>query len=181
MQSEPQATPKSMDTYRRLLRYVHPYRLQFLYAILGMIGYAITETAFAALMRPMLDGGFVEQDPRSIALVPLAIILIFVIRGVAGFVSTYYMAWIGWKVIKTLRSEVFAKYLTLPTSFYDQSSSGELISRITFNSQRVANAASTTLTVMVRDTFTAIGLLSLMFYHSWELSLCFLISRSGGW
>ncbi len=175
MQSEPQLIPKSMDTYRRLLRYVHPYRLQFFYAILGMIGYGITETAFAALMKPMLDGGFVKQDPRSIALVPLAIILIFVIRGVAGFVSTYYMAWIGWRVIKTLRSEVFSKYLTLPTSFYDTSSSGELISRITFNSQRVANAASTTLTVMVRDTFTAIGLLSLMFYHSWELSLCFLI------
>ncbi len=175
MQSEPQATPKSMDTYRRLLRYVRPYRLQFTYAILGMIGYGITETAFAALMKPMLDGGFVKQDPRSIALVPVAIILIFIIRGVAGFVSTYYMAWIGWKVIKTLRGEVFAKYLTLPTSFYDHSSSGELISRITFNSQRVANAASTTLTVMVRDTFTAIGLLSLMFYHSWELSLCFLI------
>ncbi len=175
MQSEPQATPKSMDTYRRLLRYVRPYRLQFIYAIVGMVGYGITETAFAALMKPMLDGGFVKQDPRSIALVPVAIILIFLIRGVAGFVSTYYMAWIGWRVIKTLRGEVFAKYLTLPTSFYDRASSGELISRITFNSQRVANAASTTLTVMVRDTFTAIGLLSLMFYHSWELSLCFLI------
>ena len=175
MQSEPQATPKSMDTYRRLLRYVRPYRLQFAYAIVGMIGYGITETAFAALMKPMLDGGFVKQDPRSIALVPVAIVLIFLIRGVAGFVSTYYMAWIGWRVIKTLRGEVFAKYLTLPTSFYDRSSSGELISRITFNSQRVANAASTTLTVMVRDTFTAIGLRSLMFYHSWELSLCFLI------
>ena len=99
MQSEPQAIPKSMDTYRRLLRYVHPYRLQFFYAILGMIGYGITETAFAALMKPMLDGGFVKQDPRSIVLVPVAIILIFVIRGIAGFVSTYYMAWIGWRVI----------------------------------------------------------------------------------
>jgi subfamily B ATP-binding cassette protein MsbA len=175
MQSESQSVPKSMDTYRRLLRYVHPYRLQFVFAMLGMIGYGITDTAFAALMKPMLDGGFVEQDPKSIAMVPLLIILIFVVRGVAGFVSTYYMAWIGWRVIKTLRGEVFEKYLTLPTSFYDKASSGELISRITFNSQRVADAASTTLTVMVRDSFTSIGLLALMFYHSWELSLCFLV------
>ena len=142
MQSESQSVPKSMDTYRRLLRYVHPYRLQFVFAMLGMIGYGITDTAFAALMKPMLDGGFVEQDPKSIAMVPLLIILIFVVRGVAGFVSTYYMAWIGWRVIKTLRGEVFEKYLTLPTSFYDKASSGELISRITFNSQRVADAAS---------------------------------------
>jgi len=175
MQSESQSVPNSMDTYRRLLRYVRPYRLQFAFAILGMIGYGITDTAFAALMKPMLDGGFVEQDARSIIAVPLVIVLIFVIRGIAGFVSTYYMAWIGWRVIKTLRGEVFEKYLTLPTSFYDQASSGELISRITFNSQRVAQAASTTLTVMVRDTFTSIGLLALMFYHSWELSLCFLV------
>ncbi len=76
MQSESQTVPNSMDTYRRLLRYVRPYRMQFGFATLGMVGYGITDTAFAALMKPMLDGGFVEQDPRSIVLVPLFIILI---------------------------------------------------------------------------------------------------------
>jgi len=122
-----------------------------------MMGFALTDTAFAALLQPMLDGGTVDQD-FPIWLVPLAIIVLFLIRGVAGYVSTYYMAWIGWAVIKQLRTEVFAKYLTLPTAFYDEASSGELISRITFNSQKVANAASSSLTVIVRDTLTSIGL-----------------------
>ncbi|MFT6305750.1 MAG: subfamily B ATP-binding cassette protein MsbA, partial [Halioglobus sp.] len=158
------------DTYRRLLSYVRPYPRQFTIAVLGMIGYAITDTAFAALMKPMLDGSFVEQDRSAILFVPLMIIGIFVLRGVAGFASTYYISWIGWRVIKQLRGEIFSKYLTLPTSFYDRASSGELISRITFNSQMVANAASSSLTVIVRDTLTAIGLFGLMFYQSWQLS-----------
>jgi len=170
-----QPTASGKDTYKRLLRYVRPYRTQFVIAVLGMVGYALTDTAFAALMKPMLDGSFVEQDRISILFVPLMIIGIFVLRGVAGFASTYYIAWIGWRVIKQLRGEIFSKYLTLPTSFYDKASSGELISRITFNSQMVANAASSSLTVIVRDSLTAIGLFGLMFYQSWQLSLSFLI------
>ncbi|MGQ7844982.1 lipid A export permease/ATP-binding protein MsbA [Granulosicoccus sp. 3-233] len=163
------------ETYGRLLRYVKPYRREFAIAVIGMVGYAVTDTAFAALMKPMLDGSFVEQDQQAILLVPLMIIGIFVLRGIAGFASTYYIAWIGWRVIKQLRGEIFEKYLTLPTSFYDKASSGELISRITFNSQMVANAASSSLTVMVRDSLTAIGLFGLMFYQSWQLSLAFLV------
>lgn len=163
------------ETYGRLLRYVKPYRREFFIAVIGMIGYAVTDTAFAALMKPMLDGSFVEQDQQAIFLVPLMIVGIFLLRGVAGFASTYYIAWIGWRVIKQLRAEIFEKYLTLPTSFYDKASSGELISRITFNSQMVANAASSSLTVMVRDSLTAIGLFGLMFYQSWQLSLAFLV------
>ncbi len=163
------------ETYGRLLRYVKPYRREFFIAVIGMVGYAVTDTAFAALMKPMLDGSFVEQDQQAIFLVPLMIIGIFLLRGVAGFASTYYIAWIGWRVIKQLRAEIFEKYLTLPTSFYDKASSGELISRITFNSQMVANAASSSLTVMVRDSLTAIGLFGLMFYQSWQLSLAFLV------
>jgi len=172
--SDTDITPGS-ETYRRLLIYIKPYRKQFTIAVLGMVGYALTDTAFAALMKPMLDGSFVEQDRNAILLVPLLIIGIFLLRGVAGFASTYYIAWIGWRVIKQLRGEIFEKYLTLPTSFYDKASSGELISKITFNSQMVANAASSSLTVMVRDSLTAIGLFALMFYQSWQLSLSFLI------
>ncbi len=166
---------KGSDTYRRLLVYIKPYRKQFAVAVLGMVAYALTDTAFAALMKPMLDGSFVDQDQNARLLVPLLIIGIFLLRGLAGFASTYYIAWIGWRVIKQLRGEIFSKYLTLPTAFYDRASSGELISRITFNSQMVANAASSSLTIMVRDTLTAIGLFSLMFYQSWQLSLSFLV------
>ena len=162
-------------TYRRLLGYVRPYRREFAIAMAGMVGFALTDTAFAALMQPMLDGSFVEQDPDKILLVPLAIVGIFLVRGVAGFASSWYVALIGWRVIATLRAEIFQKYLTLPTRFYDDASSGELISKVTFNSQMVASAASSTITILVRDTLTAIGLFALMFYQSWQLSLVFLV------
>jgi len=169
------SNPAASQTYRRLLGYVRPYKREFLFAIIGMLCYAVTDIAFAALMKPMLDGSFVEQDKQTIILVPVAIILIFIVRGIGGFASTYYMSWVGWQVIKNLRSEVFSKYLSLPTTFYDDASSGELISKITFNSQAVAQAASSTITIVVRDSLTAVGLLALMFYQSWKLSLCFLV------
>jgi subfamily B ATP-binding cassette protein MsbA len=162
-------------TYARLLRYVWPHKLQFSFAIAGMVVYALCETGFAALMKPLLDVSFIERDQDSILFVPVAIIVVFLIRGVAGFVSTWFMAWIAWQVITQLRREVFAKYLSLPTAFYDRASSGELISRITFNSQQVANASSNTLTLIVRDSISVISLLGLMFWLSWQLSLAFLI------
>lgn len=164
-----------VDTYRRLLTYVVPYKRQFAIAIAGMVVFALCETGFAALMKPLLDASFIERSEGSIIAVPLAIVGVFLLRGVAGFISSYYMAWIGWRVITQLRREVFAKYLTLPTSFYDNASSGELISRITFNSQQVANAASNTLTLIVRDSIAVISLLGLMFWLSWQLSLAFLL------
>ena len=174
--SEPSpSSPQAKETYFRLLKYVRPYKRQFVFAVLGMVGYALTDTGFAALMKPMLDAGFVERDQSAIALVPVLIIAIFIVRGVAGFASTYYMSFIGWNVIKSMRREIFDKYLSMPTQFYDNASSGELISKITFNAQNVAQAASNTLTVLVRDTLTVVGLFGLMFYLSWKLSLSFLI------
>lgn len=163
------------ETYRRLFEYVKPYKRQFIFAILGMVAYSATEASFAALMKPLLDAGFVERDKSAITLLPLLIVTIFVVRGVAGFASTYYMSWIGWRIIKEIRADIFNKYLSMPTQYYDNASSGELISKVTFNTQNVANAATSTITVAVRDSLTSLGLFALMFYLSWELSLIFLI------
>jgi len=141
-------------------------------AIACMVVAASTEVMFAWLMKPLLDGSFVEQDKTAIIWVPIAIVVIFIIRGITSFGSSYSMAWVGWQVIKSLRRDVFNKYLTLPSRYYDEASSGEMISRITFNCQEVAHAASTTLTVIVKDSLTAVGLLVLMFYlfggHDYE-------------
>jgi len=136
-----------------------------------MIVYAASSTAFAALMKPMLDGSFVERDKTTIAVVPVLILLVFLLRGVGTFVSTYLMSSIGWRVVKEIRQQVFDKYLDMPTTQFDSTSSGEMISRVTFNVRNIAVVAAESLTVLVRDTLTIIGLLCLMFYHSWKLSL----------
>jgi subfamily B ATP-binding cassette protein MsbA len=174
-------TPTSDDdvsgirTYSRLLRYAKRYWLLFLVAIFANVFYAATEPAFAWLMKPMVDGSFVDKDPDTIKFVPLALLAIFIVRGVAGFISSYYMAWIGWQIITTMRREMFSHLLRMPTAAYDQASSGELISKLTFNVERVSGAATSSFTIVVRDSMTVLGLLALLFYYDVVLSLVFLV------
>jgi len=144
-------------------------------AIFAMLIYAASSTAFAALMKPMLDGSFVNRDASAIAYVPVLILVIFLLRGLAGFASTYFMSSIGWRVVKKIRQQLFEKYLDLPTSEFDTTSSGDLISRVTYNVRNIAVVSTDCLTILVRDSLTIIGLLGLMIFHSWKLSLGFLI------
>ncbi len=147
----------------------------FLVAVLGMIVMAATEPAFAALFQPMVDGSFVKKDPDVIKTMPLLILGIFVLRGVASFISNYYMNWISRQIIKQLRTSIFEHLLYLPSSFYDRASSGRILSRMSFDVEQVSNAATTSLTVLIRDTLTIIGLLAWMFYLSSLLALIFLL------
>jgi len=157
--------------YRRLLRYVLPYKLAFSLAVIGMVCAAATDAGLAAMLKPILDGGFVEKDPEWIALLPILFIGVALIRGVGTFASSFLMAWIGRNIVKTLRREMFNHILSLPTRFYDGSSSGALISKFTFDVEQVASAATDAITIVIRDVLTIIFLLALMFYTSWQLSL----------
>ncbi len=165
-----------LRVYRRLLGYALRYWRAMLVAVLGMMIYAATDTGFAALMKPMLDGSFVERDPQVIKWVPLALIAILLIRGVGGFLGTYYLASVGRRVIKEIRREMFEQLLYMPVSFYDSRSSGQLISKLTYNVEQVANAATKGLTILVRDTLTVVGLLAWLFYLNWMLTLGLLLA-----
>jgi len=101
--------------YARLLRYSLPHWKAFALSVLAMLVFAATNTGFAALMKPMIDGSFVAKDPTVIRLVPLLIIGLFLTRGVANFISSYCMSWVGREVILELRRAMFAKLLCLPT------------------------------------------------------------------
>ena len=173
-----QAVPldqRAVTVYRRLFKYTLEHWGMFLLAILGMIVYAITETGFAALIKPLLDRSFVERDPEYIKLMPLAILAIFFVRGMASFVSTYYMAGVGRQVIKRLRREVFDHFLQLPTSYYDRNSSGVLLSKLTYNIEQVAQCTSQVITTLVRDALTIIGLVGYMFWVNVRLSLFIIV------
>jgi subfamily B ATP-binding cassette protein MsbA len=140
-----------------------------------MIIYAATETAFAALIKPLLDRSFVERDPEYIRLIPLAILAIFLVRGIASFISTYYMSAVGRNVIKKIRRQVFDKFLHLPTAYYDKNSSGVLLSKLTFDIEQVAQATSQVITTMVRDTLTIAGLAGYMLWVNVRLSFFILV------
>ncbi|MBA1149414.1 lipid A export permease/ATP-binding protein MsbA [Ectothiorhodospiraceae bacterium WFHF3C12] len=160
--------------YRRLLGYVRPYWPHFLLATFAMMLVAGTQTASAWLVKPMLDAGFVDRDPATIRLVALGVVATFLVRGVATFTSTYGMAWIGRRVIRALRSEVFDRLLTLPSRFFDGNSSGMLLSKLTYNVEQVARAGSDALTILIRDSVTVVFLIIYMATVSWRLSLIFL-------
>ena len=163
------------QTYRRLLGYVRPHRLIFGLAILGMIGASLTDVAFAALIKPLLDGSFVARDMSVSAWIPWAIIGIFLVRGVSEFAAKYGMTWVARQIISALRQQLFEKFMRLPSRFFDHAQSGDLLARLTYTVEQVASAATEALTVMVRDSLSVIGLLLWMLWLSPQLALFILV------
>ncbi len=164
-------TKTNSSIYMRLLGYTFEHKLIFIISIFAMAMFAVTDTAFAALIKPLLDGSFVAKDPDTIRLFPFVLIGLFLLRSIAGFVSTYGIAWVGRNIIKKIREEMFAKLVHMPTRTYDFASSGELLSKLTYDTEQVAEAATKAITVLIRDGLTVIGLLGLMFYQSFILSI----------
>ena len=161
--------------YKRLLGYATPYWRLFAVAVMAMILFAATDTGLAALMKPLLDGNFIERDPHTVRLVPVALVLLFVVRGLTGFASRYTMSWIGRMIVQRLRREVFHRQLHLPARYFDRNPAGRMLSRLTFDVEQVAEASTNALTVLIRDTLTALFLLAYMFWISGWLTLLFLI------
>ena len=161
--------------YLRLLSYVKPYWRVFAASILGTAVSAATEPLLPALLKPMLDGTFVQKDDFVIHWAPLIIILIFLVRGIAGFVATYSINWVGNKVVMDLRGEMFRKLLTLPTQYYDNHATGNLISKLTYDVTQVTAAATNVVTVSIRDTIIIAGLLGWLLYLNWKLTLLSLV------
>lgn len=164
-----------LATYRRLLGYVRPHRAIFALAIVGMIGASLTDVAFAAIIKPLLDGSFVARDMAVSAWIPWAIIGIFLVRGVSEFAAKYGMTWVARQVISALRQQVFEKFMRLPSRFFDHAQSGDLLARLTYTVEQVAAAATEALTVLVRDGLSVIGLLAWMFWLSPQLALFILV------
>ena len=140
-----------------------------------MVIHAITDTSFAAIIKPLLDGSFINKDPSFIQIMPILIILIFVFRGIGSFMSTYGMAYVGRSIIRDIRRDMFNKILLRSSSLYDESVTGKLVSKITFDAEQVAEAATKAVTTLIKDGLTIVGLLSLMFYYSFELSIGLLL------
>jgi len=163
--------PSSKELYFRLLKYVTPYWRVFAVAILAMVATAATEAGFPALLKPLLDGSFVEKDPATIQLMPILIVAIILLRGLSAFASSYAMSWVANKMVMDLRDAMFKRLVILPTRFYDERASGNLIASIAFNVTSVTEAGTTVITIMVKDLLTLVGLLGWMFYLNWKLTL----------
>lgn len=166
------STPiNSAQMYARLLSFVRPYWKAFALAILAMVILAATEPLFPALMKPLLDKGFSGKPRNDLWLAPLAIVGIFIVRGFLSFAGGYLMAWVSNRVVLDLRVAMFDRALRLPTRYYDNQSTGALMSRITYDVSNVTGAATSALTSLVRDSLSVLGLLAWLFYLNWQLTL----------
>jgi subfamily B ATP-binding cassette protein MsbA len=160
----------SKALYFRLLTYVKPY-WKVLATSIGLLALlAVSEPIFPALMKPLLDEGFTGRNEAVIQWIPLALVALFLVRGALGFTSKYASAWVANRVVTDLRQAMFEHALYLPTTFYDQHSSGRLASHIANNPGSVTTAATMALTVLVRDTLTLIALLFWLLWLDWLLT-----------
>jgi subfamily B ATP-binding cassette protein MsbA len=165
----------TIQLYSRLLGYVKPYWHAFAVSIFGMAVAAATEPMLPAMLKPFLDGTFVNKDDTVMRWAPAIILLIFFVRGVAGFLGSYAIHWVGNKLVMDLRAEMFGKLLSLPTRYYDDHATGTLISKLTYDVTNVTGAATSVVTITIRDSIIIIGLLGWLFYLDWKLTLLSLV------
>lgn len=161
---------EAWPTYRRLLGYSLPHWKIMLLSFIASAMLAGVDTAFAALIKPLLDRAFVEQNQTYIRWIPVYIIGLFTLRGLSFFVSTYGMAWVSRRVIKEMRGRVFDKLLNLPTRFYDRVNSSQLVARLTYFVDQIAEATTTVLTSTLKDGLSVIFYISYMFFLNWKLT-----------
>lgn len=163
--------PSAWRTYERLLSYVRPHREIFLLGVLGGTLFAATMVSFAGFAKEFGDGTFEQRDPRTIVVLPLALIALFLLRGLGDFVQTYCMGHVGRHVVKRLRSQIFERMMLLPIGYYDRNSSSVLLSRLIYNTEQVGQAATDSVVIAVRETLTIIGSIGYLFYLNTRLAL----------
>jgi len=165
----------SFRLYVRLLTSVKPYLGFFVVGIVCTALASAVDSGLAWMIKPIINQGLIDRDPIFIRTLPIIIIAIFILRGVFVFFSNYCIQNVGRSVVRDLRQRIFMHLLDLPASFYDSQSSGQLLSRLVYNVEQVAEAATSALLLVVQEGILAIGLVVVMFLLSWKLTLFFMV------
>ncbi|HHX8639975.1 TPA: lipid A ABC transporter ATP-binding protein/permease MsbA [Vibrio diabolicus] len=159
------------QTFKRLWQFIRLYKSGLVVAVIALVINAISDTYMISLLKPLLDEGFGNAESDFLRTLPLIIFAMMFVRGTSGFVSTYCLSWVSGNVVMQVRRMVFNHFMHMPVSYFDKEKTGNLLSRITYDSEQVSAATSQALVSIVREGASIIGLLVLMFYNSWQLSL----------
>ncbi|CAH1573831.1 ATP-binding lipopolysaccharide transport protein [Vibrio owensii] len=159
------------QTFKRLWQFIRLYKSGIIVAVIALVINALSDTYMISLLKPLLDEGFGNAESDFLRTLPLIVFAMMFIRGVSGFVSTYCLSWVSGNVVMQIRRMVFNHFMHMPVSYFDKEKTGNLLSRITYDSEQVSAATSQALVSIVREGASIIGLLVLMFYNSWQLSL----------
>ncbi len=157
--------------YKRLLGYLKPYWYAFVFAAIGNIIFAAVDSYSTYLFKPLLDKGFIDKNYHFLHILPLIIIGLFFARGIGSFLSTYFMGWMGRRLVFQFRQKLFHHMMHLPASYFDQAASGHLLAKLTYNIDQITSATGNSLTTFVRQGCFLIGLITVMFVTNWRLTL----------
>ncbi len=168
--SRPALAPGAWQTYLRLIGYLRPHRGVFALGLVGAVLFAASMVSFTGFAKVFGDGTFENRDPRTIYWLPLALIGLFLVRGLGDFTQTYCMGYVGRHIVKRLRAQIFERMVQLPIGYYDRNSSSVLLSRLTYNTEQVGQAATDSVTVSVRESLTVIGSIIALFVVNTRLA-----------
>lgn len=167
---------KTGPLYWRLLAYVKPFWPVLLFGIFANILYSVIDASFTYMMRPFVDKGFINIDLAFVKQIPLIVLIGITARGLVSSVGSYCMTWVARSVVKVLRQRVFSHIIKLPADYYDEATSGQLLSKILYDVEQVAQVSADALTDFIQNTCLVIGLLTVMMVICWQLSLMFLLT-----
>jgi len=163
------------QTFGRLWPMISPFRLGLLAAGVALIVNAAIDPFMLTLLKTLLDDVIGKKNPGILVWMPLVIIGLILIRGVSGYISSYCISWVSGKVVMALRCRLFSHLMGMPVAFFDQQSTGTLLSRISYDCEQIASSSSGSLVTVVREGASILGLFVMMFYYSWQLSLILLV------
>lgn len=169
-------TVKTSVLYKRLLSYVKPFWPILALGIGANILYSLIDAGFTYMMRPFFDKGFINIDMTFIKKIPYIVLIGITLRGLVSSLGSYCMTWVARSVVKVLREKVFTHVLRLPADFYDEATSGQLLSKILYDVEQVAQVSAEALTDFVQNTCLIMGLLTVMMVICWQLSVMFLLT-----
>ncbi|MFN3069188.1 lipid A ABC transporter ATP-binding protein/permease MsbA [Serratia sp. J2] len=162
------------QTFRRLWPMITPFKTGLVVAAVALVLNAAGDTLMLSLLKPLLDD-FGKADSRVLHWMPLVVIGLMLMRGITSYVSSYCISWVSGMVVMQMRRRLFGHMMRMPVAFFDQQSTGTLLSRITYDSEQVASSSSSALVTVVREGASIIGLFIMMFYYSWQLSLILIV------
>lgn len=173
--SEQKATklndPGLIKTYKRLITYSLKYKSIIFLSICSLLVFAASNTGFLALLKKITDEGLVEKNQEAILFLPVALILLSLVRALSGFSSSYSLKWVSRKVVEDLRFDVFKNILTLPISFFDSHPAGNIVSKLTYETEQLAYVVVKVALDSLKDFLTLLGVIGYMFYLDWILTL----------
>ncbi|QPB42335.1 lipid A ABC transporter ATP-binding protein/permease MsbA [Rodentibacter haemolyticus] len=165
----------TMQTFKRLWPMIKPFKAGLVAAAIALVLNALADSGLIYLLKPLLDDGFGKTNHSFLKMMAFVVVGMIFLRGVSSFISNYCLAWVSGKVVMTMRRRLFKHLMFMPVSFFDRNTSGKLLSRITYDSEMIANSSSNSLVTIVREGAYIISLLAVMFYTSWELTLVLFI------